>query len=86
MARDERRMTFVVVPHGGSGDLSTRSYEISYRSLRMATIGGVVALALIFLMAASWIWVGAQAAQRALPASTGATEPAGAADTPQSWS
>ena len=27
MPRDERRMTFVVVPHGGSGDLSTRSAE-----------------------------------------------------------
>jgi murein DD-endopeptidase MepM/ murein hydrolase activator NlpD len=63
MARDERRMTFVVVPHGGSGDLSTRSYEISYRRLRMAVIAGAVALALVFLMAASWIWVAAQAAQ-----------------------
>jgi murein DD-endopeptidase MepM/ murein hydrolase activator NlpD len=56
-------MTFVVVPHGGSGDLSTRSYEISYRRLRMAAIAGTVALALVFLMAASWVWVAAQAAR-----------------------
>ncbi|HEX6749181.1 MAG TPA: hypothetical protein VF092_17930 [Longimicrobium sp.] len=63
MARDERRMTFVVVPHGGSGDLSTRSYEISYRRLRMAVIAAMVVAALIFVMAASYIWVGAQAAR-----------------------
>jgi len=61
MPRDERRMTFVVVPHGGSGDLSTRSYEISYRKLRLALYaGGAVAIAL-FLMAASWFWLAAQA-------------------------
>lgn len=61
MPRDERRMTFVVVPHGGSGDLSTRSYEISYRKLRLALYaGGAVAVAL-FLMAASWFWLAAQA-------------------------
>ena len=35
MARDDRRMTFIVVPHGGR-DLSTRSFEISYRRLRMS--------------------------------------------------
>ena len=61
MPRDERRMTFVVVPHGGSGDLSTRSYEISYRTLRIALwVGGGVVVAL-FLMAASWFWLAAQA-------------------------
>ena len=61
MPRDERRMTFVVVPHGGSGDLSTRSYEISYRKLRLALYaGGAIAIAL-FLMAASWFWLAAQA-------------------------
>src|SRR4051795_13783374 len=61
MPRDERRMTFVVVPHGGSGDLSTRSYEISYRKLRLALYAcGAVAVAL-FLMAASWFWLAAQA-------------------------
>ena len=61
MPRDERRMTFVVIPHGGSGDLSTRSYEISYRKLRLALYaGGALAIAL-FLMAASWFWLAAQA-------------------------
>jgi cell division protein FtsB len=64
MARDdERRMTFVIVPHGGSGDLSTRSYEISYRTLRRAVIAGAVLAVLLFLMAASWVWIGAQAAR-----------------------
>ena len=61
MARDERRMTFVVVPHGGSGDLSTRSYEISYRTLRIALWVGGVAVVALFLMAASWFWMAAQA-------------------------
>jgi hypothetical protein len=61
--RDERSMTFVVIPHGGSSDLSTRSYEISYRRLRALAVTGVVALALVFLMAASWVWVAAQAAR-----------------------
>ena len=59
MPRDERRMTFVVVPHGGSGDLSTRSYEISYRTLRWLMVGGIALAAAIFLMAASWFWVAA---------------------------
>jgi cell division protein FtsB len=63
MARDERRMTFVVVPHGGSKNLSTRSYELSYRTLRMLGIAGVVLAVLLFLMAASWVWIGAQAAR-----------------------
>jgi len=61
--RDERRMTFVVIPHGGSTDLSTRSYEISYRRLRALAITGAVAVGLVFLMAASWVWVAAQAAR-----------------------
>jgi biopolymer transport protein ExbB/TolQ len=63
MARDERRMTFVVVPHGGSRNLSTRSYELSYRTLRLLAVGGAVVTVLLFLMAASWVWIGAQAAR-----------------------
>jgi murein DD-endopeptidase MepM/ murein hydrolase activator NlpD len=54
-------MTFVVVPHGGSGDLSTRSYEISYRKLRLALYGGGALAVALFLMAASWFWLAAQA-------------------------
>lgn len=62
-AGDERRMTFVVVPHGGSGDLSTRSYEISYRTLRVLVICGTALGVALFLMVASWFWVAAQAAR-----------------------
>jgi murein DD-endopeptidase MepM/ murein hydrolase activator NlpD len=60
--REERRMTFIIVPHG-SEDLSTRSFEINYRQLRTAaTIAGVVGVA-ILVMAVSWFWVAAQAAR-----------------------
>jgi murein DD-endopeptidase MepM/ murein hydrolase activator NlpD len=40
---DDRRMTFIVVPHAGTRDLTTRSYEISYRTLRRWVIAGGVA-------------------------------------------
>ena len=63
MPRDERRMTFVIVPHGGKGDLSTRSFELSYRKLKVAAIAGGVVLLLVFLMTASFVWVAAQAAR-----------------------
>ena len=55
-------MTFIVVPHGGR-DLSTRSFEISYRRLRV--VGGLfLAGALLWLaMVISWVWVAAQAAR-----------------------
>jgi murein DD-endopeptidase MepM/ murein hydrolase activator NlpD len=62
MSRDERRMTFIVVPSGGN-DLGTRSFEISYRRLRVA---GLVVLALLVTwagMAASWWYMAAQAAR-----------------------
>ena len=62
MARDERRMTFIVVPHGGQ-DLSTRSFEISYRRVRLVGMLLLVAVILFFAMAASWIFVSAQAAR-----------------------
>ena len=56
-------MTFIVIPHGAGADLSTRSYEVRYRTLRLALIGcGVLAVA-VFLMAASWFWMAAQAAR-----------------------
>lgn len=62
MPRDERRMTFIVVPHGGGG-LSTRSFEISYRRLRVVAV--LVAAAVVIWVAAmaSWFWVAAQAAR-----------------------
>ena len=56
-------MTFIVIPHGGRADMSTRSWEVSYRALRRAVIAGIVVAALLFLMAVSWVWVAAQAAR-----------------------
>jgi murein DD-endopeptidase MepM/ murein hydrolase activator NlpD len=62
MPRDERRMTFIVVPHGGE-DLSTRSFEVSYRRLRAAGVLLLVAALIWVGMAASWAYVAAQAAR-----------------------
>lgn len=56
-------MTFIVIPHGGFADMSTRSWELSYRKLRVALFAGVAVLVALFLMAASWVWVAAQAAR-----------------------
>lgn len=53
-------MTFIVVPHGGR-DLSTRSFEISYRRLRTAGILLLVAALLWLAMALSWSYLFAQA-------------------------
>lgn len=60
MARDERRMTFIVVPHGGR-DLSTRSFEVSYRRLRLAGLVLLLGAAAWIGMAVSWVWVSGQA-------------------------
>lgn len=60
MPRDERYMTFIVVPHGGR-DLSTRSFEISYRRLRLVGLVLLLALVAWLGMAVSWVWVSAQA-------------------------
>jgi len=62
MKREERRMTFIVVPSGGE-DLGTRSFEISYRRLRTAGIGLLLMVLLLLGMAASWWYVAAQAAR-----------------------
>jgi len=62
MEREDRRMTFIVVPHGGR-ELSTRSFEVSYRRLRAAGALLVVVLLAGFAMAASWLYVGTQAAR-----------------------
>ena len=59
---DERRMTFIVVPHGGR-DLNTRSFEVSYRRLRLAGLLLLVALVLWVGMAISFGWVLSQAAR-----------------------
>lgn len=55
-------MTFIIVPHGGR-DLSTRSFEVSYRRLRVVGILLLVAVVAWLGMAASWLVVAAQAAR-----------------------
>lgn len=62
MPRDERRMTFIVVPHGGGG-LSTRSFEISYRRLRVVALLLAAAVVVWAVSMASWVLVAAQAAR-----------------------
>ena len=62
MPGDDRRMTFIVVPHGG-GVQSTRSFEISYRRLRMVLFASAAVGAALLLMALSWFWVAAQASR-----------------------
>lgn len=62
MPRDERRMTFIVVPHGGGG-LSTRSFEISYRRLRVAALLVGAAVLIWVGSMGSWVLVAAQAAR-----------------------
>jgi murein DD-endopeptidase MepM/ murein hydrolase activator NlpD len=60
--REERRMTFIVVPHGGN-DLGTRSFEVSYRRLRVVALVLLLLLVSTLAMAASWWYVSAQAAR-----------------------
>lgn len=62
MPRDERRMTFIVVPHGGGG-LNTRSFEISYRRLRVAALMVGAAVLIWAVSMASWVVVAGQAAR-----------------------
>ncbi|HEX7238824.1 MAG TPA: M23 family metallopeptidase [Longimicrobiaceae bacterium] len=62
MPRDDRRMTFIVVPHG-EGDLSTRSFELPYRTLRLAAAVLLGAVLLWGGTVASWFWVAGQAAR-----------------------
>ena len=55
-------MTFIVIPHG-QGDLSTRSFEVSYRRLRVAAVLVAVTAAAFLGMMLSWWYVAAQAAR-----------------------
>ncbi|HEX8432353.1 MAG TPA: peptidoglycan DD-metalloendopeptidase family protein [Longimicrobium sp.] len=61
MARDDRRMTFIVVPHHGTSDLTTRTYELRYRTLRILTIGGMTLGVALLVMMGSWFFLAAQA-------------------------
>jgi murein DD-endopeptidase MepM/ murein hydrolase activator NlpD len=58
---EDRRMTFIVVPHDRG--LETRSFEVSYRRLRLAAILGAVGLAVFVVMASTWLFLAAQAAR-----------------------
>lgn len=60
-AGDDRRMTFIVVPHGGGTDLTTRTYELSYRRLRFLKIAAIGLGVALLLMAGSWFYLAAQA-------------------------
>jgi murein DD-endopeptidase MepM/ murein hydrolase activator NlpD len=62
MARDDREMTFIWIPHGRD-PASTRSYELSYRRIRAWGIGAGILGLVILLMAGSWFWLAAQAAR-----------------------
>lgn len=57
---DDRRLTIIVVPHG---DLETRTFEISYRKLRVLAWSGLVMIALLVMMLAFWFSIAAQAAR-----------------------
>jgi murein DD-endopeptidase MepM/ murein hydrolase activator NlpD len=61
-SEEDRRMTFIVVPHGGR-DLNTRSFEVSYRRLRIAAIVVLLLVVAWAAMAISWLYVGSQAAR-----------------------
>lgn len=62
MARDDREMTFIVIPYGRDA-ASTRSYEVSYRRLKLALVLGVAVALLLVMMAGSWFWLAGQAAR-----------------------
>ena len=55
-------MTFIVVPHGGH-DLNTRSFEVSYRRLRVAVALLVVLVVVWIGMTGSWLYIAGQAAR-----------------------
>lgn len=58
--KDDRRLSFIIVPHG---DLETRTYEISYGVLKWLLGAGLVLLAMFVVMASTWWIVAAQAAR-----------------------
>jgi murein DD-endopeptidase MepM/ murein hydrolase activator NlpD len=54
-------MTFIVVPHGGRADLTTRTYELTYRRLRLIMGGAIAVGVALLLMFGSWFFLAAQA-------------------------
>jgi murein DD-endopeptidase MepM/ murein hydrolase activator NlpD len=61
MARDERRMTFIVVPDGR--DPKTRSFELAYWQLKALRVTAYVLGVVLLLMAGSWLWLAGQASR-----------------------
>lgn len=57
---DDRKLTFIVVPHG---DVETRSFRISYGRLKLLLGLGLVVLVLFVVVVSSWWYVAAQAAR-----------------------
>src|SRR4051812_7326298 len=57
---DERRLTFIVVPHG---DLETRTFEVSYSKLKLLLVFVVALIVVFVIMLSSWWYVAAQAAR-----------------------
>lgn len=55
---DDRRLTMILVPHG---DLETRTFEVSYRRLKLGIVGTCVLLILFAFIVATWFPVAAQA-------------------------
>jgi hypothetical protein len=59
---DERRLTFIVVPHG---EPATRAFTVSYGRLKLAIAGIASFLLLFVVVVATWWYVAAQAARAA---------------------
>jgi murein DD-endopeptidase MepM/ murein hydrolase activator NlpD len=57
---DDRRLTFIVVPHG---DLETKTVEISYRRLRLLGWSALALVCVLVFLLAFWWSVAAQAAR-----------------------
>ena len=62
MSRDDREMTFIVIPHGRDV-AATRSYEVSYRRLKVLMGAGAVIVLLLLMMVGSWLYLAGQAAR-----------------------
>lgn len=61
-ARDQRRLSIVIVPHGGR---ESRTYHLSYRRLRLLGLLGTGVLLALSLMAGSWWYLAARAVRAA---------------------
>ena len=62
MARDDRQMTVIWIPHGRDPG-STRSYELGYRRVKAWLIAAGILGVVLLLMAGSWLWLAVQAAR-----------------------